>query len=87
VVVVTAASANAPAATPANLSDEVRALMRVYLECDRLSTTRLLGFAEAAACSQAAERLLKIGFGGDFNGLLAWWRSEKAARVLAIDAP
>lgn len=85
----TAASARTPVPAPADVSAEVRTLMRAYLECDRLAAARLLAFAEAAACSQVAEHLLKSGFGGDFNALLAWWRSEKAANVLATtaDAP
>jgi hypothetical protein len=81
-----AASGNASdpsVTTPTLITSEVRTLKRAYLECDRASTTRLLALADAATCSQVHERLLKIGFDGDFNSLLAWWRAEKAARDLA----
>ena len=81
--VTVAASANPPVHAPTAVSSEVRALMRVYLECDRVSATRRLAFADAAACSQVHERLLKIGFDGDFNAMLAWWRAEKAASAVA----
>ncbi|HEU4701270.1 MAG TPA: hypothetical protein VFS37_02220 [Conexibacter sp.] len=88
-VVTTTTSANPLAPAPADVSAEIRALKRVYLECDRLANVRLLAFGEAAVCSQVTERLLKSGFGGDFDAMLAWWRAEKAASVLAttVDQP
>jgi len=48
-----------------------------YLACDRAATRTVLDPGTAAACSSAAEALLKRGFGGDFDRLIAWWRAEK----------
>jgi hypothetical protein len=48
-----------------------------YLACDAATRQRMLGFAEAAACSVVSETLLHRGFEGDFNALLAWWRQAK----------
>ena len=54
--------------------DELRHL---YLECDRRASQTLLGAAEAAHCSMAAEELKQRGFGGDFGRLLAWWQAHR----------
>ena len=56
--------------------DELR---HVYLECDRRAAQALLGAAEAAHCSMAAEELKQRGFGGDFGRLLAWWQAQRRA--------
>jgi len=56
--------------------DELR---HIYLECDRRAAQTLLGAAEAAHCSMAAEELKQRGFGGDFGRLLAWWQAQRRA--------
>ena len=48
-----------------------------YLACDRAATRTVLDPGTAVTCSNAAEALLERGFGGDFDRLIAWWRSEK----------
>jgi hypothetical protein len=53
------------------------ALKAAYLACDRDASRRRLDVGEAALCSTVAEQLLQSGFGGDFERLLAWWRSAK----------
>jgi hypothetical protein len=60
------------------VEDELNNLKAAYLRCDQAATERLLGFDEAASCSILHERLLKVGFGGDFKRLLAWWQAERA---------
>jgi hypothetical protein len=36
---------------------------------------------EAANCSVIYEALLKVGFGGDFKRLLAWWQAERVTEA------
>lgn len=55
----------------------VTELRLIYLECDRRAGQTLLGAAEAAHCSMAAEELKQRGFGGDFGRLLAWWQAQR----------
>lgn len=62
-------------------------LESVYLQCDRESRVRLLGFGEAAHCSQVAEELLRRRFGGDFRRLIAWWQSQRDDPVAFSDTP
>jgi len=50
-----------------------------YLRCERAATERLLGIDDAASCSVVYEKLLEVGFGGDFKRLLAWWQAERVA--------
>jgi hypothetical protein len=54
-----------------------RDLKAMYLRCSRDSSQRMLGFGEAARCSIGHEVLKKRSFGGDFNALLAWWRTHR----------
>jgi hypothetical protein len=79
-------AAHATAATPLQDASPTHAssasvvqLKRQYLICDDAATQRMLGSGEAAWCSVTSERLLREGFGGDFNALLAWWREAKPA--------
>lgn len=55
----------------------IEQLKKTYLDCDRQTQARLIPFGEAANCSIIADELLARGFGGDFNRLLAWWRSQR----------
>jgi len=64
-------------------SVSVDELKRVYLACDRVASQQLLDAAAAANCSLAGEALQKRAFGGSFDQLLAWWRTEKDAAASA----
>ena len=80
------ALASNPGAQPLNgthaaADREVRSLKAAYLRCDRAAAERLLGMGEAADCSAIYEELLRIGFGGDFKRLLAWWHAERVAEA------
>lgn len=59
--------------------DSVRPLQEAYLACDRLAVRQRLAPTEAVACSVVGERLLREGFDGDWERLLAWWRQARAA--------
>ncbi len=63
------------------------ALKLAYLRCERAAGVAPLSSADAAACSHVYEGLLKVGFGGDFNRLLAWWRAQQAAAVSNPQVP
>ncbi len=52
-------------------------LKALFLRCSREATQRLLGLAEGALCSSAGDVLKERIFGGDFNALLAWWRTRR----------
>lgn len=54
-------------------------LQRAYLACDAAANQRRLEMMEAARCSLVAERLKQKCFEGDFDKMLAWWRSEREA--------
>ena len=68
-----------PSATPAEVpsAGDIAELKRQYLACDRQATTRRLSLGEAHVCSLVAEALLQREFEGDFERLLAWWRSRR----------
>ncbi len=68
-----------PTDTDAAVDRELRSLKADYLRCERAATERLLGTGDAANCSVIYEELLKVGFGGDFKRLLAWWHAERVA--------
>jgi len=51
-------------------------LKQLFLRCDRDASQRLLGLDEAIPCGMALDSLLRRGFGGDFDALLAWWREQ-----------
>jgi len=48
-----------------------------FMECERLASSSLLGFGDAARCSRVYEQLLRSEFQGDFARLLAWWQAER----------
>jgi hypothetical protein len=64
----------------------VEQLKAVWLTCDAQASQALIGPADAAVCSITHEQLLRQAFGGDFNRLLAWWRSQRAANSAQPDA-
>ena len=55
----------------------VQLLKAEYLACDRASTQTALSPGTAAYCSMVSEELLRRGFDGEFERLIAWSRSEK----------
>ena len=52
-------------------------LKRVYLDCDRASSTARLGMHQATQCSVVHEELKQRVFGGNFDQMLAWWREQR----------
>lgn len=66
-------------------------LKATYLDCDRRASIAMLDFGDAASCSLVHEELRQRGFGGDWNRMLAWWKSQRAAaekeRRRAADTP
>lgn len=62
-------------------------LMEIYVACSNEAEARLLGAGEAAACSIAYETLKRRVFAGDFDALLAWSRSTRAANSQSPAAP
>jgi hypothetical protein len=52
-------------------------LKAILHECGAVASRSLLDFGSAAMCSIGYEALLKQGFNGNFQALLAWWRSER----------
>lgn len=83
--------ASNPSAQPSDDSStavypEVHRLKSAYLRCEQSAAERMLGVGEAADCSLLHELLLRLGFGGDFQRLLAWWRAERAAAAARRDA-
>jgi hypothetical protein len=75
------ARAQPPDSMQAAVGREVHSLKAAYLRCEQAATERLLGIDDAARCSTIYERLLKVGFGGDFRRLLAWWHDERVAET------
>jgi hypothetical protein len=59
----------------------VHLLKAEYLACDRAATQSRLPPGTAAYCSTVAEELLTRAFEGDFERLVAWWRSERQAQA------
>ncbi|MCM2253845.1 MAG: hypothetical protein NDJ19_15900 [Ramlibacter sp.] len=52
-------------------------LKQVNLNCARESSQRRLSPEEALPCSIAFGALLKRGFDGDIDRLIAWWRVHR----------
>jgi len=52
-------------------------LQRLFLRCARESSERLFDVGEAVPCAMAWDALLKRGFDGNVDGLLAWWRAHR----------
>jgi hypothetical protein len=68
----------------------LRDLQAVYLECDRITSRGRADTDTMTRCSQVGEELLWRGFGGDFDGMLAWWRAARerdGAVAQAEDTP
>lgn len=65
----------------------VAQLKTAYLECDRRASSVMLDAGEAANCSFVHEALKQRAFGGDFDRLLARWKSEKLAEANKQNRP
>jgi hypothetical protein len=48
-----------------------------YLACDAAATMSRLPMLDAVQCSIVSEELRLRVFGGDFDKLLAWWRTQR----------
>jgi len=55
----------------------IEQLKRAYLQCDHDASKGLLSQGDAAICSSVHETLKARAFGGDFDRMLAWWKSTK----------
>lgn len=52
-------------------------LKAIFLRCSAQANQQLMDFDSAASCSIGYEALLKRDFAGDFQALMAWWRSQR----------
>jgi hypothetical protein len=52
-------------------------LKLAYLGCDRAATDGTLDLPSFQRCVFVGDELLRRGFDGDFDRLIAWWRVEK----------
>ena len=52
-------------------------LKTMFMHCSAASEENVLGVGAAMVCSMAYETLLNRVFSGDFENLLAWWRSQR----------
>jgi hypothetical protein len=52
-------------------------LKQIYLACDLASSTTRLEMQEAMKCSVVSEELKQREFGGDFDRMLAWWKTQR----------
>jgi hypothetical protein len=51
-------------------------LKTMVVECSTVASQQMLDAASAASCSMSYEALLKRSFNGNFQEMLAWWRSR-----------
>lgn len=58
-------------------------LEQLFMRCDAESSRSVLGFGEGVLCAMAWDALLKSGFSGDVQALLAWWRAQRQAQTEA----
>jgi hypothetical protein len=57
----------------------IEQLKRAYLQCDHYATKGLLSQSDAARCSSVHEALKARAFDGDFDRMLAWWKSNRVS--------
>lgn len=55
-------------------------LKRLFHDCAAVAGETMLDGGSAARCSVAYEALLRRSFRGDFQALMAWWRSDRDRR-------
>jgi len=53
-------------------------LKTLFMVCSEAAKVQLLDLGAAATCSIGYEALLRRGFAGDFQALMAWWRTQRA---------
>jgi hypothetical protein len=56
----------------------VDALKVAYLACDRETSRGRMDPGIASRCMAISSELMQRAFEGDFDRLIAWWRTEKA---------
>ena len=56
-------------------------LKAIYIDCSSEAKQRLLGTGEAMACSIVYETLKRRVFGGGFEALFAWSRTQRTAQA------
>ena len=61
-------------------------LKLAYLGCDRAANEGTLDVPSFQRCVFVGDELLRRGFDGDFDRLIAWWRAEKV-RVAGAEPP
>jgi hypothetical protein len=54
-------------------------LKAMFMRCAAEASEQMLDFGSAAVCSIGYEALLRRGFSGNFQALMAWWRAERDA--------
>jgi hypothetical protein len=75
-----------PPAGAISSATSIADLERAYWTCDHAATTTALDIGSASLCSTVSEALLKTRFHGNFEAMLSWWRENKTAQHLALDA-
>lgn len=65
----------------------VERLKTAYLDCASRSEREVLDPGTARTCSLAAEELLQRGFAGNFDQLIAWWRSASRRSERVVTDP
>jgi hypothetical protein len=78
---------NAPAAPAAMTAGGLSGseLEQAFWMCDYIGTTQSVDGATAVACVTITDELKVKRFDGDFDALLAWWRSNKPAAHRAME--
>ena len=56
-------------------------LKHIVRQCGEAADRTLLDLGDAASCSIGYEALLRQGFGGDFQALVAWWQAGRRAAL------
>jgi hypothetical protein len=54
-------------------------LERLFWDCDARATQEVLSPGDGAMCSSVSDMLKLRLFNGDFERMLGWWRTHKAA--------
>lgn len=72
------------AAGAASVQDDVD-LERLFWLCDHAAATRMIDANERLACDAVTAQLKAEKFGGDFDQLLNWWRTNKVVQHRKLD--
>ena len=79
VALLAAAAAHAQTEPVAIDTAPIEWLKSTYLACDRAMSNSRVDADFAQRCAVVGERLKQRAFGGDFDKLLEWWRTERHA--------